>query len=129
MANLGDLWKRCNDESLSSDVKEQACSAFGEQIRDILQGAYLSRYFKPRIPPLPDPYLRFDPTPTPVIEQLVNQQFLIGQLMLNALGDPSPQPSIFFYIQEQQLHLAAAKQLAGQLERAANHLREIAEAG
>lgn len=128
MANLGDLWGRCNNDFLPPAVKEQACAAFREQMRDILQSMYVARFFKPRIPPIPDPYRRFNPIPTPMIEQLANHQFFIGQLMLNALGGPSPQPSIFSYIQEEQLHLDVAQQLLTQLEQAADEMREVINA-
>lgn len=121
MANLGDLWQQCNSGSSA------ACQSFRELMRDILQSAYLVRYFRPRIPPLPDPYPRFDPTPTPVIEQLANHQFLIEQLVLDAVGDPSPQPNIFSYVRDQQLHLEAAKQLHEQFQRAADEMRDIVE--
>ncbi len=121
MANLGSLWQRCKSGS------SNACEAFREHMRDILQSAYLARYFKPRIPPLPGSYQRLDPTPTPVIEQLTNHQFLIGQLMLDTLGDPSPQPSVFSYMRDQHLSLNAAKQLLTQFERAADEMREIIE--
>jgi len=90
---------------------------------------YLARYFKPQIPPIPQPgpYLNFEPTPTPTIEQLVNQQFLINQLALNALSDPTPQPSIFAYIRENHLHLDVAKQLLTRFEQAADDMRQIVE--
>ena len=122
MANLGELWGQCNAGSAP------ACAALREQMRDILQSMYVARFFKPRIPPLPNPYRRFDPTQPLVVEELANHQFLISQLMLNALGDPNPQPSIFSYIQEEQLHLDVAQQLLTQLEQAADEMREVIEA-
>jgi len=109
--------------------KEKARNQLGNFFRDLLESMYLARFFKPRIPPFPQPgpYLNFEPTPTLTIEVLVNQQFLINQLMLNALSDSSPQPSIFTYIRENQLDLNVAKQLLTRFEQAADEMRQIVE--
>lgn len=128
MANIGELYTRCNDSSLPPEVKELACKELREQLRDLLQSIYLASTIWPRIPPFPwpDPILR-DPTITPMIEQLANHQFLIGQLVLNELADPSPQPSIFSFIQDNELHLDAAKQLLAQFDQATDQMRELIE--
>jgi hypothetical protein len=123
MTTLSELWWRCNDGDPA------ACDQLGAFLRDLLESMYLARYFNPSIPPIPQPgpYLNFEPTPTPMTELLANQQFLINQLVLNALGDPSPQPSVFAYTRENQLHLDVAKQLLTRFERAADEMRQIVE--
>ena len=123
MTILSELWARCNYGDTS------ACAQFRKFFRDLLESMYLARHF-PRIPPVPQPgpKLDFEPTPTPMIEEvLANQQFLINQLMLNALGNPNPQPNIFSYIRERQLHRDVAKQLLTQFEQAADEMRQIVE--
>lgn len=125
MATLSEHWVKINDPTASKVVKEEARKFF----RDLLESIYVARYF-PRNPPFPQPgpYVNLEPTPTPMIELLVNQQFLINQLVLNALGDPTPQPSIFSYVRENQLHLDVTKQLLTRFEQAADEMRQIVEA-
>ena len=59
MANLSELWTRCNDPTLSPAAKQQACDELADFFRNLLESMYLAQYIRPRIPPIPppDPYL------------------------------------------------------------------------
>ncbi|MEZ4712667.1 MAG: hypothetical protein R3A44_36105 [Caldilineaceae bacterium] len=125
MATIGELWRSVNDPTKTFGEVERAREELGDFLRDLLESMYLARYF-PQFP-APSPSLNFEPTPTPMIEQTANQQFIMSQLVLNTLEDPSRQLSIFAYIRDNQLHIDVAKQLRTRFEQAADEMRQIVE--
>ena len=78
------------------------------------------------VPPLPPPEPP-DSIPDSVREQLANHEFLIRELLLHALGDPSPQPSLLTVLSEKKLRYVTAKELLALFERAADEMRQIVE--
>ena len=94
-----------------------SCERTKKFFRDLLEAMYLSRVLpniRIPLPPLPGPDpspLAGDPSPQPSIVALFeNQQYLIGELLMNALRDPTPTPMIND-IKKSGLQLEVAKGL------------------
>ena len=121
--------------STSPDSEE--CKAAKRFFRDLLEATYLARFIRyPPIrltvpPPDPSPFeLNPRPQPPTISSTIANQNFLIGELLAHALGDPNPQPnrpSLIGEIKESGVQLEVVNDLIKRFESAAEALRKEAK--
>lgn len=102
--------------------------------KELLEAQYLAKFIKrlklrTPLPPLPFPDpgpFGGEPQPQPSLS-IDARDTLLGDLLVNALGDPNPQPNRPLYInqiRESGIHIEVVKELATQFEDGAKALRE-----
>ena len=114
------------------DPNSSQCLAAREELRRFLREIYILRWIRPLIPPLPSPFGGGpQPEPPTISATLANQNFLIGELLAHALGDPNPQPntpSLINEIKKSGVHLEVVNELIDRFEIATTALRAEAKA-
>lgn len=127
MTDLLQLFVTSTDFSQPPEIRELAERQFADYFRDLFYSVEVARFLKnqgssPRPPEPPAPI------PDSVQQQLDNHAFLIRELLLHALGEPSPQPDLLSVLSEKRLRYAAAKEMLALFERAADEMRQIVDA-
>lgn len=108
--------------------------------KELLEAQYLAKFINriklvTPLPPLPFPGpgpFEGEPQPQPSMSSLSidARDVLLGDLLINALGDPSPQlnrPLYINKIRESGIHMEVVKDLLSQFEDGAKALREELE--
>ncbi len=99
----------------------QLTSAARKYLKELLQAQYLSRFIKypPLYFPVPESFPP-EPEPQPNISlQQSIQQSVVGELLIHALTDPTPQPgrlSIVNDIKKEKLDMEVIEELITQFE-------------
>jgi hypothetical protein len=126
MADLLHLFVKSTDLSLPPEERKLAGQQLEDYFRNLFYSVEVARFLKGPGGSLPPPEPP-DSIPDSVREQLANHEFLIRELLLHALGDPSPQPSLLTVLSEKKLRYVTAKELLALFERAADEMRQIVE--
>lgn len=117
----------------SSDPNSEECKTAKQFFRNLLESIYLTRFIKyppvgVRPPPGPSPFGGGPQPEPPTISSIIaNQNFLIGELLTHALGDPNPQPnrpSLISEIRRSGIQIEVVKGLIKQFENATEALKK-----
>ena len=124
MADLLHVFVESTDLNLPPEERKLAGEQLEDYFRNLFYSVEVARFLKGPDGPLPSPEL----SPDSIREQLANHEFLIRELLLHALGAPSPQPSLLTVLSEKKLRYVTAKELLALFEQAADEMRQIVEA-
>jgi hypothetical protein len=108
-----------------TDPGSDECAQTKKFFRDLLEAQYLAKFIK--FPPFAVPGVRPDPPPfaealsphSDIASMIANQNLIVGELLINAIGDPDPapnRPSIIDMIKKEKIHIEVVERLIRQFE-------------